>query len=185
MNAYQELDGIPCAANRWLLTDLLRGEWGFDGTVVSDYFAIKQLDDYHHVVGSWEEAAVAALTAGIDVELPSTECYGDVLRAAIERGAIAMTDVDEAVRRVLESKLRLGLFERPLRRRRRVAVHTRTGEQIELSRQTRDREPGAAAQRRHPAAATPTSRRSQSSVRTPPTPARCSATTATSRTSSR
>ena len=47
MNAYQELDGIPCAANRWLLTDLLRGEWGFDGTVVSDYFAIKQLDDYH------------------------------------------------------------------------------------------------------------------------------------------
>ena len=116
MNAYQELDGIPCAANRWLLTDLLRGEWGFDGTVVSDYFAIKQLDDYHGVVGSWEDAAVTALTSGIDVELPMTECYGDVLRSAIERGAIAMTDVDEAVRRVLEMKLRLGLFERPYNR---------------------------------------------------------------------
>ena len=135
MNAYQELDGIPCAANRWLLTDLLRGEWGFDGTVVSDYFAIKQLDDYHGVVGSWEDAAVTALTSGIDVELPSTECYGDILRAAIERGAIAMADVDEAVRRALESKLRLGLFERPYVDVDRVAVHTRTGEQIELSRQ--------------------------------------------------
>jgi beta-glucosidase len=135
MNAYQELDGIPCAANRWLLTDLLRGEWGFDGTVVSDYFAIKQLDDYHGVVGSWEDAAVTALTSGIDIELPMTECYGDVLRAAIERGAIAMADVDEAVRRSLESKLRLGLFERPYVDVERVAVHTRTVEQIELSRQ--------------------------------------------------
>jgi len=91
MNAYQELDGIPCAANRWLLTELLRGEWGFDGTVVSDYFAIKQLDDYHGIVGTWEDAAVTALTSGIDVELPSTECYGDVLRSAID-AAQALTD---------------------------------------------------------------------------------------------
>ncbi|HEX2783152.1 MAG TPA: glycoside hydrolase family 3 C-terminal domain-containing protein, partial [Ilumatobacteraceae bacterium] len=135
MNAYQELDGVPCTANRWLLTDLLRGEWGFDGTVVSDYFAIKQLDGYHRIVGSWENAAVAALTAGIDVELPSTECYGAALRAAIDRGAIAMADVDEAVRRALESKLRLGLFERPYVDVDRVALHTRTPDQIELSRQ--------------------------------------------------
>jgi beta-glucosidase len=135
MNAYQELDGIPCTANRWLLTELLRGEWGFDGTVVSDYFAIKQLDDYHRVVGSWEDAAVTALTAGIDVELPSTECYGDVLRAAIDRGAIAMDDIDQAVRRALESKLRLGLFERPYVDVDRVALHTRTEAQIELSRE--------------------------------------------------
>ena len=135
MNAYQELDGIPCAANRWLLTELLRGEWGFDGTVVSDYFAIKQLDDYHGIVGTWEDAAVTALTSGIDVELPSTECYGDVLRSAIDRGAIAMADVDEAVRRVLEAKLRLGLFERPYVDVDRVAAQTRTSEQIALSRQ--------------------------------------------------
>jgi beta-glucosidase len=134
MNAYQELDGVPCAANRWLLTDLLRGDWGFEGTVVSDYFAIKQLDDYHHIVVSWEDAAVTALTAGIDVELPSTECYGAVLRAALDRGAVAMADVDEAVRRALESKLRLGLFERPYVDVDRVALHTRTRDQIDLSR---------------------------------------------------
>ena len=65
MNGYHELDGVPCGANRWLLTDLLRGEWGFDGTVVSDYFAIKQLDEYHHIVESPEDAAAVAL-AGRD-----------------------------------------------------------------------------------------------------------------------
>ncbi len=135
MNGYHELDGIPCGANRWLMTDLLRHEWGFDGTVVSDYFAVKQLADYHHIVESWEGAAATALTAGLDVELPSTECYGDVLRTAIDRGAVAMADVDEAVRRVLESKFRLGLFEQPYVDVEHVAVHTRTREQIALSRQ--------------------------------------------------
>lgn len=134
MNAYNEIDGVPCAASRWLLTDLLRGEWGFDGTVVADYFSIKQLDDYHHLVASWQEAAVAALHAGIDVELPSTECYGNPLLAAIAHGEIPVTDVDEAVRRVLESKLRLGLFEQPYVDVGRVGEHTRTDAQIELSR---------------------------------------------------
>jgi beta-glucosidase len=135
MNAYQELDGTPCTSNRWLLTDLLRGEWGFDGTVVSDYFSIKQLDEYHRVVESWQDAAAAALMAGIDVELPSTECYGEGLRAAIDHGAVSMTDVDEAVRRVLESKLRLGLFEQPFVDVAEVATCTRTDEQVRLSRQ--------------------------------------------------
>lgn len=135
MNAYQELDGIPCAASRWLMTDLLRGEWGFDGTVVSDYFSVKQLADYHQVVTSWEDAAVLALTSGIDVELPSTECYGSVLQTAIEQGDISIGDVDEAVRRVLESKLRLGLFEQPFVEVDRVAAVTRTPDQIALSRQ--------------------------------------------------
>src|SRR4029078_4551603 len=87
--------------------------WGCSSTVVSAYSAIKQLDDYNGIVGTWEDAAVTALTSGIDVELPSTECYGDVLRSAIDRGAIASDDGDEAVRRVLEAKLRLGLFEHP------------------------------------------------------------------------
>ena len=135
MNAYQELDGIPCTANRWLMTDLLRGEWGFDGTVVSDYFTIKQLDDYHHVVGSWQDAAVAALTAGIDVELPSTECYGEVLRAAIEQGAHRDGRRRRGGEEVLESKLRLGLFEQPFVDADRVGAYTRTDDQIDLSRQ--------------------------------------------------
>ncbi len=119
MNAYQDLDGIPCAASRWLLTDLLRGEWGFDGTVVSDYFAIKQLERLPPQSSrSWEYAAVTALTAGIDVELPSTECYGDALRAAIERGAVAMADVDEAVRTGARVEAAARPVRAPVRRRR-------------------------------------------------------------------
>lgn len=138
MNGYHELDGVPCAANRWLLTDVLRGEWGFDGTVVADYFAVKQLREYHHVVDSYADAAALALTSGIDVELPSTECYGDVLRTAIERGTVAMADVDEAVRRVLASKIRLGVLDRPLVDVDVVATTTRTADQVALARRIAD-----------------------------------------------
>ena len=134
MNAYQELDGIPCAANRWLLTEVLRGEWGFDGPVVADYFAVKQLDEYHHVVQGWPDAAVLALTSGIDVELPGTECYGAPLREAIDRGAVTMADVDEAVRRALTLKFRLGIVDRPYVDEGAVHVHTRPPAQIALAR---------------------------------------------------
>lgn len=80
MNAYQEIDGVVCTGNRLLLTDVLRGEWGFDGTVVSDYFAVNQLHEYHCVVSSRSEAASVALRAGIDIELPGTDCYDEPLR---------------------------------------------------------------------------------------------------------
>ena len=133
MNGYHELDGVPCGANRWLLTDLLRGEWGFDGTVVADYFSVKQLFEYHHVARSPAEAAATALHAGIDVELPGTDCYGDALLEAIREGLIELDVVDEAVRRVLDGKFRLGLFERPLVTVAGVMAHTRTPEQIELA----------------------------------------------------
>ena len=113
MNAYNELDGIPCAASSELLTELLRGSWGFEGSVVSDYFAVRQLASYHRLVVDETEAAAAALTAGIDVELPSTDCYGEPLREALIRGLLDESDVDVAVRRVLETKFALGLFERP------------------------------------------------------------------------
>ena len=138
MNAYHELDGIPCGASRWLMTDVLRGEWGFDGTVVSDYFAIKQLFEYHHVVQSSEEAAAVALSSGLDVELPSTECYGDPLRDALDGGMLDLDDVDLAVRRVLESKFRLGLFDDPFVDVDAVAATTRTTEQIVLAREIAD-----------------------------------------------
>ena len=118
MNAYQELDGVVCTGNRWLLTDVLRGEWGFDGTVVSDYFAINQLHQYHHVVESTAEAAATALHAGIDIELPGTDCYGDPLREALDAGIIAMADIDQAVGRALASKSPAGTVRTPLRRRR-------------------------------------------------------------------
>lgn len=134
MHGYHELDGVPCAANRWLLTDVLRGEWGFDGTVVADYFAVKQLHEYHRVVADRPAAAVTALQAGLDVELPSTECYGDDLRGAVERGAVCEDVVDVAVARVLRTKFRLGLFESPFVPLDRVRSVTRTAEQIGLAR---------------------------------------------------
>ncbi|GIL13387.1 MAG: beta-glucosidase [Chloroflexota bacterium] len=113
MNAYHELDGIPCGASKELLTNILRGEWGFDGTVVSDYFSINTLQSYHNLTPDKAEAARLALEAGIDVELPSTDCFGDPLRQAVQQGLIRESLVDQAVRRVLEQKFALGLFENP------------------------------------------------------------------------
>jgi beta-glucosidase len=113
MNAYSELDGIPCGADRSLLTELLREEWGFDGTVVADYFSVRQLDSYHHVAVDATHAAGLALAAGIDVELPSTDCYGEPLLQGLESGRIDAGLVDIAVSRVLRSKFELGLFEAP------------------------------------------------------------------------
>ncbi len=135
MNGYHEIDGIPCAANRWLLTELLRGEWGFDGVVVSDYFAVRQLDDYHHVAESGPQAAALALTSGIDVELPGTDCYSNDLREALTSGAVSIGDIDGAVERVLASKFRLGLFEQPFVDAGATHVHTRTETQRELAAQ--------------------------------------------------
>ena len=111
MNAYHELDGIPCAAHRGLLTDILRDEWGFEGTVVSDYFAVRQLASYHHLAEDRIGAAGIALEAGIDVELPGTDCYGEPLIQGIQSGNIDLDIVDTSVRRVLRSKFELGLFE--------------------------------------------------------------------------
>ena len=113
MNAYHELDGIPCAAHRELLTDILREEWGFEGTVVSDYFAVRQLASYHHLAADGTGAARIALDAGVDVELPGTDCYGEPLIEGIQSGKIDLDIVDTSVRRVLRSKFELGLFESP------------------------------------------------------------------------
>ena len=113
MNGYHELDGVPCAADRDLLTGLLRDQWGFEGTVVSDYFAVRQLASYHHLTENVVGAASIALTAGLDVELPSTDCYGAPLVEAIKSGALSEAIVDTAVRRVLGAKFNLGLFEDP------------------------------------------------------------------------
>jgi len=113
MNAYHEVDGVPCAASRELLTDILRGEWGFEGFVVSDYWSISMLYTFHFTARNAKEAAIQALTAGVDVELPNAACYGEPLREAVEEGLIPESVVDEAVRRVLRAKLLLGLFENP------------------------------------------------------------------------
>jgi beta-glucosidase len=135
MNAYNEIDGMPCGANRWLMHEVLRGEWGFDGTVVSDYFSVKQLFEYHHVTDSASAAAALALRSGIDVELPHTECYSHELTAAIDRGLIAMADVDAAVARALTAKFRLGIIDRPYVDEGAVHLQVRTSEQLDLAQQ--------------------------------------------------
>ena len=113
MNGYHELDGVPCAASEQLLDRILRGSWGFDGTVVADYFSVDQLLSYHGLARTKSEAAVLALGAGIDVELPSSDCFAEPLLAAVERGDADLAALDDAVRRVLRLKFALGLFERP------------------------------------------------------------------------
>jgi beta-glucosidase len=113
MNSYASVDGAPCAGSTTILNDLLRGELGFEGVVVADYFAVSQLMSHHRVAGTPGEAGSRALRAGLDIELPGRECYGDPLRPLIEDGRLSMDVVDTAVRRVLRSKFQVGLFENP------------------------------------------------------------------------
>ena len=134
MNAYHDLDGFPCAASKELLTDILRGELGFDGIVVSDYNSIKMLHTEHRVAESKQHAGVLALEAGLDIELPKTDCYGE-LAAAVQSGQIAVEVIDQAVRRHLRLKFLLGLFENPYVREDHVIEVFETKEQRELARQ--------------------------------------------------
>jgi len=113
MNAYQEIDGVPCGASKELLTDILRGEWGFEGIVVSDYVAIDMLQAYHKIAPDKSGAAKLALAAGIDVELPRYDCYAGHLKEQIESGHLPVELINQAVSRVLRLKMMLGLFENP------------------------------------------------------------------------
>lgn len=114
MNAYHEIDGIPCAISSFLLTKVLREEWGFTGIVVSDYEALPMLVNFHRVAKTPQEAAILALSAGIDVELPDINCYGEPLLHALKEGLLSESVLDEAVRRVLTMKYFLGLFTEDL-----------------------------------------------------------------------
>ena len=111
MNSYAEIDGVPAAADESLLTGLLREQWGFTGTVVADYFAIRFLFALHAVAAGPAEAAGMALRAGIDVELPTIETFGETLVAAVRSGAVDEALVDRAVARVLAQKAELGLLD--------------------------------------------------------------------------
>ncbi|UXY29355.1 glycoside hydrolase family 3 N-terminal domain-containing protein [Streptomyces sp. HUAS TT20] len=111
MAAYNETDGVPASADPRLLTELLRDDWGFTGTVVSDYFGIGFLETLHRVAGSPAEAAHRALEAGVDIELPTLKCYGKPLVAAVRAGTVPESLVDRAARRVLLQKCELGLLD--------------------------------------------------------------------------
>jgi beta-glucosidase len=114
MNSYNEIDGVPAVANRWLLTDLLRGRLGFTGIVVSDYSSVRMLETIFHTARTPGEAAAQAVTAGIDAELPETDRFS-ALADEVRSGRVDERIIDRAVDRVLAIKTRLGLvpgFER-------------------------------------------------------------------------
>src|SRR5579863_4382837 len=111
MPSYVSLDGVPAHADPRLLTDWLRGTCGFAGTVVSDYFAVSFLHTMHGLAAGRGDAAGGALAAGVDVELPTVDCYGTPLLRAVEAGDVPAALVDRAVTRVLEQKCELGLLD--------------------------------------------------------------------------
>ena len=133
MNSYASIDGLPCAGSHEILTELLRDELGFHGAVVADYFAVGQLVDHHRTAADRSEAAMQALAAGLDVELPSFDFYR-ALPSCVADGRLSEEIVDRAVERVLAQKLRLGLFEQPYVDPTRAAAVFDTTEQRQLAR---------------------------------------------------
>ena len=111
MSAYMDLNNVPAAGNKWLLTDVLRGEWGFEGFVVSDAMAVGNLA-IQHFARDRKDAAFRALTAGNDMEMASG-AFPEHLAALVKEGKVTQAQLDTAVRRVLEVKARMGLFENP------------------------------------------------------------------------
>ena len=112
MASYNEIDGIPSHSNVDLLQNILRGEWGFNGVVVSDYFAIAELINRHHLAENKSEAALMAMAAGVDVETPDGDAYKDLIQL-VNNKKISVKQIDQAVARVLHEKFALGLFDNP------------------------------------------------------------------------
>ncbi|WP_334074342.1 glycoside hydrolase family 3 N-terminal domain-containing protein [Paenibacillus sp. A14] len=133
MPAYNEIDGVPCTTNKELLDGVLRGEWGFDGMVITDCGAIDMLASGHDSAEDGQDAAVQAIEAGIDMEM-SGEMFGKYLVEAVRNGRLDTAVVDQAARRVLELKFRLGLFEAPYADPNRAEQVIGSREHVELAR---------------------------------------------------
>ncbi|MCK4826193.1 glycoside hydrolase family 3 C-terminal domain-containing protein, partial [bacterium] len=112
MSAYNAIDGVPCSCDRWLLTDILRKEWGFKGFVVSDYGSVVGIYNKHNVAETRAEAGKKAVEAGLDIELPDIDCFGKLLSLA-KKGKISIEVINESVTRILRVKFWLGLFANP------------------------------------------------------------------------
>lgn len=110
MSSFNEVDGVPATANRWLMTDVLRNQWGFDGFVVTDYTAIYEMTD--HGIGDLQEVSARALKAGTDMDMVSDGFIG-TLEKSLKEGKVTIEDIDRACRRMLEAKYKLGLFKDP------------------------------------------------------------------------
>ena len=138
MASYNEIDGVPSHANRWLLHDVLREEWGFQGAVVSDYFAIRELVTRHRMFPNVTEAAVRAMDAGVDIETPDGEGY-NALPELVRQGRVTQAQVDAAVRRILTMKFEAGLFEHPYVDAAAANRLTATPDAVALARETAGR----------------------------------------------
>lgn len=112
MASHCDVGGVPAHGNHWLLTELLKQQWGFEGMIVSDYMDIKRLEEFHHVAATVDEAARMALMAGMDLDLPSGKAYGRLVDI-IHKDPSLMVYLDESVRRIFRLKFMLGLFENP------------------------------------------------------------------------
>lgn len=117
MASYNEIDGVPSHANSWLLRDVLRDEWGFDGVVVSDYYAIRELNERpelygHHLAIDGQKAGEMAVRAGVNIELPEPDCYKDLVDS-VQAKRLDEATLDALVRPLLRQKFQLGLFENP------------------------------------------------------------------------
>ncbi len=110
MPSYNEIDGVPSHANKWLLKEMLRGEWGFDGAIVSDYAAIEELSTFHKVAANLGDASRLALEAGVDCDLPDGVAYRS-LADEVRGGRVSLALVDAACAHMLRMKFRAGLFE--------------------------------------------------------------------------
>lgn len=112
MSSFNEIDGVPASANKWLMTDLLRKEWGFKGFVVTDYTAIAEMID--HGLGNLKEVSALALKAGVDMDMVA-DGFLTTLKQSLEEGKVTQQEIDQACRRILEAKYKLGLFDDPYR----------------------------------------------------------------------
>lgn len=110
MASFNEVDGVPATANRWLMTDLLRGQWGFQGFVVTDYTGIAEM--VQHGIGDLQTVSARALNAGIDMDMVS-DGFASTLKKSLDEGKVSMEAIDQACRRMLEAKYKLGLFDDP------------------------------------------------------------------------
>lgn len=133
MASYNEIDGLPSHVNNWLLRDVLRDEWGYEGLVVSDYFAIRETITRHAMFDNIDDAAVRALEAGVDVELPHGDAYLR-LPDLVAEGRITEAQIDEAVRRILRVKFLSGVWENPYANGEEAVANTATPEAIALAR---------------------------------------------------
>ena len=133
MASYNEIDGIPSHANNWLLNDVLRREWGYQGAVVSDYYGIRELVTRHHLYGTIKDAAERAIESGVDIETPDPEGYAH-LPELVREGRVPMALIDQSVRRTLALKFEAGLFENPYPDPATAEAKTATPDAIALAR---------------------------------------------------